>query len=232
VVVATSAYSRQRIAEAYGVAAEKVVVVPEPIDLASWSDLPVVAPAVPPALLTVCHLYPRKNLGALLQAYGRLHDAGVPFQGWIVGEGPCRQAWEALRDRLGLGAAVTFLGTVSFRELRARYAAATLFCLPSRQEGFGIVFLEAMASGLPIVAGRAAAVPETVVDGEVGLLVPPDDPAALADAVAGLLRDPARRRAFGTAGRERAAAYRADAVAGTFLGRVGAALAAAGVPCG
>jgi glycosyltransferase involved in cell wall biosynthesis len=212
-----------------------MVIVPEPIDLAAWDRLPVVPPADPPAILTVAHLYPRKNLGVLLEACRRLDEGGVAFQAWVVGEGPCRGCWQALRDRLGLARQVAFLGTVPLAELHERYGRASLFCLPSKQEGFGIVFLEAMAAGLPVVAGRAAAVPETVADGETGLLVDPGDPGALAAALASLLADPAQRRALGAAGRQRVRQYRADAVAELFLTRVGAALgqrAAKGPACG
>jgi len=231
VVVATSRYSRDRIVQAYDVSPDKILIVPEPIDLATWaaaaSGEPE-APAEPPAVLTVAHMYPRKNLGALLRAYASLRDAGVPFQGWMVGNGPCRRAWERLRDGLGLRDQVTFLGTVSRRELVQRYRAASLFCLPSRQEGFGIVFLEAMASGLPIVAARAAAIPETVAEGEVGLLSDPDDAAGLAGALRRLLEDGALRRALGVAGRRRVESYRAERVAQQFLMSVRDALA--GVP--
>jgi glycosyltransferase involved in cell wall biosynthesis len=244
VVVATSRYSRRQIVQAYGIPPDKIVIVPEPIDLATWTfgaaeERP--APVEPPAILTVAHMYPRKNLGTLLRAYASLRAAGVPFQGWVVGDGPCRQAWERLRDRLGLGEQVAFLGTVPRRELVRRYREASVFCLPSRQEGFGIVFLEAMALGLPIVAARAAAVPETVPEGEVGLLADPDDPAALAAALGRLLGDAALRRALGAAGRRRVEGYRAEKVAEQFLVRVRDALArpapsaveaAAGSPCG
>jgi glycosyltransferase involved in cell wall biosynthesis len=105
-----------------------------------------------------------------------------------------------------------------------RYRRAGVFCLPSRQEGFGIVFLEAMANAKPIVAARAAAVPETVTDGEVGLLADPDDPEGLARHLASLLTNPELRRAMGQAGRRRVEAYRADRVAHMFLGRIRAAL--------
>lgn len=227
VVVATSAYSRDRIAEAYGVPPAKVVVVPELIDLRAWEVTGEPEAAIeddPPAVLTVAHLYPRKNLGVLLQAYARLRAAGVPFQGWIVGEGPCRRAWERLRDDLSLRDRVEFLGTVSRRELADRYRRAAVFCLPSRQEGFGIVFLEAMAHARPIVAARAAAVPETVADGEVGLLADPDDPEAFAQALATLLADRDLGRRMGQAGRRRVESYRADRVAARFLEAVQAAL--------
>ncbi len=227
VVVATSQYSRDRIVEAYGIPAGKIIIVPELIDLRSWEEgvgQAAGTPANPPAILTVAHMYPRKNLGLLMEAYARLRDAGVPFQGWVVGEGPSRNAWERLRDSLDLGGRVTFLGTIPRRDLVERYRRAAIFCLPSRQEGFGIVFLEAMACGKPVVAARAAAVPETVVDGETGLLVDPDDPEALARALAVLLADPDRCRAVGESGRRRVEQYRADRVAESFLLRVQAAL--------
>ncbi len=227
VVISTSRYSRDRIVEAYGVPAAKVVIVPELIDLQAWAEgsvPPHGTQAEPPAILTVAHMYPRKNLGLLIKAYAHLRDAGIPFQGWIVGDGPCRRAWERLRDRLGLQASVTFLGTIPRRELQERYRRARIFCLPSRQEGFGIVFLEAMACRKPIVAARAAAVPETVTEGVTGLLVDPEDVEALVEVLAALLSDPDRCRAMGEAGRRRVEEYGADRVASSFLTTVHAAL--------
>lgn len=226
-VVSTSRYSRQRIVQAYGVPAAKVVIVPELIDLSAWTAEALPhgeMGADPPAILAVAHMYPRKNLGLLLKAFARLRDAGVPFRGWMVGDGPSRRAWERLRDSLALQDRVTFLGTIPRRQLVERYRQAAIFCLPSRQEGFGIVFLEAMACGKPIVAARAAAVPETVADGETGFLVDPDDPEALARSLTALLRDPDLRQGMGEAGRRRVERYRADRVAGLFLETVQSAL--------
>jgi len=227
VVVCTSAYSRERIATAYQVPTEKIVIVPELIDLASWQAPPIqIAQDSPPAILSVAHLYPRKNLGTLLRAYAILAAARVPFQAWIVGEGPCRAEWQRLSARLGLSERVAFLGTVPRAELADRYRRATLFCLPSRQEGFGIVFLEAMANALPIVAGRAGAVPETVADGVVGMLVDPNDAEALARALTVLLADGDLRQEFGAAGRVRVERFRADRVVGEFVAAVQSASAA------
>lgn len=232
VVVATSGYSRNRIVEAYGIPGAKVVLVPELIDLRGWEvgeDVQGACEASPPAVLTVAHLYPRKNLPVLLRAYARLRADGVSFQGWIVGDGPRRRDWERLRDTLSLQGHVEFLGTVSRRELAERYQRAAVFCLPSRQEGFGIVFLEAMANAKPIVAARASAVPETVAEGEIGILADPNDPDAFAEGLAALLADRGLRRRMGEAGRRRVEAYRADRVAGLFLERVQTALAGCGL---
>ena len=96
-----------------------------------------------------------------------------------------------------------FHGPLDPPALSVLFARASLFALPTLREAFGLAFLEAMAFGLPVVATSVGAVPEIVGDGETGLLVPPRDPAALADACAALLGDPARARRLGEAGRAR-----------------------------
>src|SRR4029450_5976537 len=121
----------------------------------------------------------------------------------IVGKGP---EWEAVtqsHERLELGEAVALLSDVSREQLADEYVNADVFCLPSVQEGFGIVFLEAMAARLPVVACRAAAIPAVVTDAVTGVLVPPRDPVALADALASLLEDRARATRLGLEGRHR-----------------------------
>src|SRR5207302_3133370 len=98
----------------------------------------------------------------------------------IAGTGPERARLEHLAQTLELTDRVHFLGHLPFAALVAEYRNATIFALPTEQEGFGIVFLEAMASSLPIVATRVAAVPEVVSDGVTGLLVDPGDESTLA----------------------------------------------------
>jgi starch synthase len=95
-------------------------------------------------------------------------------------------------------------GMLSKREVIQLLSHSTLFACPSVYEPLGIVNLEAMACGTAVVASRTGGIPEVVADGETGLLVPPDDPAALADSINALTRDPERAKAMGTAGRERA----------------------------
>jgi phosphatidylinositol alpha-1,6-mannosyltransferase len=104
----------------------------------------------------------------------------------------------------GLRDAVRFLGRVDDRELGGLYRRAGLLAMPSRQEGFGLVYAEALWHGLPCVASTADAAREVVDDGETGVLVPYADAAALGDAVASLLADPARRRRMGETGARRA----------------------------
>jgi glycosyltransferase involved in cell wall biosynthesis len=135
----------------------------------------------------------------------------------IVGHGPEHAALVRLHAELGLGDSVVLLGDVSRAQLAGEYVNADVFCLPSVQEGFGIVFLEAMAAGLPVVACRAAAIPEVVRDGATGVLVPPRDPAALAGAIGDLLCDPARARALGEEGRRRVGALTPARVAARFV---------------
>jgi glycosyltransferase involved in cell wall biosynthesis len=98
---------------------------------------------------------------------------------------------------------VKFLGFVEHHEMPRHYQQADLFVLPSRRESFGLVLAEAMACGLPVVATTAGAIPEVVEDGLTGVLVPPDDPEALANAVRSLLSNRPRMQAMGTAGAQR-----------------------------
>jgi glycosyltransferase involved in cell wall biosynthesis len=221
-VITTSRYSAERIARFYGTNGGKIFVVPELIDLRSWQEALRSAPRVdgPPRILAVAHLYPRKGIDTLLRAFVHVCDRAVLR---IIGVGPERQRLEQLAQELGLADRVDFLGHLPLRALTAEYRNATLFALPSTQEGFGIVFLEAMASSLPVVAARAAAVPEVVEEGVSALLVEPDDVEALAASLTVLLEDPAKRTALGEAGRARVRRYDAPTVARQFLDAVGIA---------
>ena len=160
------------------------------------------------------------GMGDLLEAAALLREGIPDLQVRIVGKGPEWEALQAQRARLGLTDTVALLGDLTRADLFEAYANADVFCLPSVQEGFGIVFLEAMAAGLPIVACRAAAVPEVVLDEHTGLLAAPRDPAALAGALRALIADPARARALGHAGARRAGQFGLVPVARTFLDAV------------
>jgi glycosyltransferase involved in cell wall biosynthesis len=219
-IITTSGYSAERIVKFYGVMSSKVSVVPELIDLAHWQRALDAAPIVegPPRILCVAHLYPRKGVDTLIRAFARLRGRAVLR---IAGIGPERQTLEQLTHELGIEDHVQFRGHLPFEELIAEYRNAAIFALPSTQEGFGIVFLEAMASSLPVVAARAAAVPEVVADGVTALLVDPDNAEQLAENLRSLLDDPARRVEMGSAGRARVDRYDAPIVGRQFLEAIG-----------
>ncbi|HUH12415.1 MAG TPA: glycosyltransferase family 4 protein [Longimicrobiales bacterium] len=167
-----------------------------------------------PVLLSVCRLMPRKGIDTVLRALPEVRRARPDLVYLVAGHGPDRARLEGLASERGLGDAVRFLGAVPEDQLPALYDAADLFVLPVRTEegddeveGFGIVFAEAAAAGTPSVAGRAGGAPEAVRDGETGVLVAPDDPAALADALRRLLEDPAERRRLSEGGRRAAESY-------------------------
>ena len=121
----------------------------------------------------------------------------------IAGDGDDRPRLEEKARSLGLGERVFFTGFVSEATLARLYERCAAFVMPSRGEGFGLVYLEAMRAGKPCVAARESAAEEVVVDGATGLLVNPDDPRQLRTALDKLLDDPERARGLGEAGRER-----------------------------
>lgn len=162
-------------------------------------------PELPPGfLLFVGRLRIRKGVEVLLAALDLLRRQGAAPTLAIAGDGEHRAALEAAAARRGLdGSAVRFLGRADAARVRALLAAARVLVVPSTYEGMPLVVLEAMAAGLPVVASRVSGIPEVVVDGETGWLVPPEDPEALAVALAELLADPAEGRRRGAAGRQR-----------------------------
>jgi glycosyltransferase involved in cell wall biosynthesis len=158
-------------------------------------------PAEAPLALAVGRLIEQKDHGTLLRAFARVRSAVPEARLAILGSGPLEAETRRLVAELGLDDAVTLPGRTDIRDWLER---ADVFVHTSRWEGFGIVLLEAMLAGLPVVATRVSAVPEVVADGETGLLVEPGDDTGLADALGALLGDGARAAALGEAGRKRA----------------------------
>lgn len=161
-----------------------------------------------PVAVCVSRLVPRKGQDVLIRAWPRvlrtLPDAAL----LLVGGGPYRGELERLAARLGVSASVRFTGSVPWEDLPAHYDAGDVFAMPCRTrrrgldvEGLGIVYLEASATGLPVVAGDSGGAPDAVLDGESGLVVDGRSVRAVADAVAGLLADPRRAREMGEKGR-------------------------------
>ena len=135
----------------------------------------------------------------------------------IVGEGPESRRLRALHRELRLADAAVLLGEVTRQALAVEYVSAHCFCLPTVQEGFGLVFAEAMAAGLPVVACRAAAVPEIVEDGRTGFLVNPRSPDELAVALEAALTNTKLSEEFGRAAVQRVEAFGLESVARRFL---------------
>jgi phosphatidylinositol alpha-1,6-mannosyltransferase len=161
-----------------------------------------------PLVLGVSRLVPRKGFDVLIDAVAHL-DADVVLA--IAGDGRDRTRLTERAASRGVSDRVKFLGRVADEHLPALYRSADVFAMPCRErwggleaEGFGIVFLEAAASGLPVVAGRSGGAHEAVDDGVTGHVIEPKSVGAVARAIAGMLSDPDTRRAMGEAGRRRA----------------------------
>jgi asparagine synthase (glutamine-hydrolysing) len=156
-------------------------------------------------LLTVSRLVPRdryKGIDVAIRAVGLLRAAGMDVALDVVGAGQDLDRLRAVARVESVEDVVVFHGQVSDGILRSLYAACDIFVLPSTHEGFGIVYLEAMAFAKPVIAADAAGAPFAVRPGISGVLVPPGDPVRLADAVRALVRDPEGARSLGTRGRQ------------------------------
>ncbi|MCC5578222.1 glycosyltransferase family 4 protein [Microtetraspora sp. AC03309] len=161
-----------------------------------------------PVVVCVSRLVPRKGQDTLVRAWplvrARVPDAAL----LLVGGGPSRDALRRVAARSGLGDSVLFTGSVPWSALPSYYDAGDVFAMPCRTrmggldvEGLGIVYLEASATGLPVVAGSSGGAPDAVRHGETGLVVDGTSHEEVADALVELLRDPARARVMGERGR-------------------------------
>jgi glycosyltransferase involved in cell wall biosynthesis len=153
-------------------------------------------------LLSVGRLVPVKDHATLVRGLARLPADLPPWRCWIVGAGPEREALAALVEECGLAGRILLTGHSD--EVPRLLGLGDLFLLTSVNEGFGRVLLEAMATGLPVVATAVGGIPSVLDSGRVGRLVPPRDPEALAGALAPLLRDAGERARLARLGRERA----------------------------
>ena len=149
----------------------------------------------------VSRLSPEKGFEYLLRAVASLRDRDIEVDVVLAGDGPSRAALERLAGELGLRERVDFVGEIAHDDVPAVLQRLDIFAMPSTWEGFGVSALEASAMELPVVASNIHGIPDVVVDGETGLLLPPADVDALADAIARLAGDAALRRTMGVAGR-------------------------------
>jgi phosphatidyl-myo-inositol dimannoside synthase len=213
--VAISQFTRRNL-EDFGVSAHRITTIfpgarpPKAVDEETFAALRERwALGSGPIVLAVGRFIPRKGHITLVAAMPTVFESCPTTHLVMVGRGPCLEACLAKARALGIESQVHCPGYVSEQELAALYQACTVFALPTGEdeygqvEGFGLVFSEAHAYGKPVVAGLSGGVADAVIDGETGLMVPPNDPFALAAALRELLEDPKLAQRMGEAGRQR-----------------------------
>ena len=211
-IVFVARYLQETAVAGYGIRPHRTAVIPNAADVAALRPRPRdpaiarsigIGPA-DPVVGTVGNLRPVKDHATLVRAFALVAQRIPNAKLLVVGEGDQRPALEALVGELGLQRAVQLLGTRG--DVPDLLPQFDVFAVSSKSEGLSLAIVEAMACELPVVATRVGGNPDTVVDGETGVLVPPGDEAALAQALVELLQDPGRRRRLGSAGRRRAEA--------------------------
>lgn len=216
--IANSRHTRRCLLQA-GVEPSRAVVINPRIERGRWLELADRAMSarrrwglgLGPIVLHPGRLVARKNHAGAIRAVSMVTRDVPAVQYVVAGDGEEREGLESLARRLGLlGSSVFFLGEVTDEELAALYRDCELCVMPSLEhtadgdvEGFGIVFLEAGLFGKPVIGGASGGIPDAVVDGQTGFLVPPEDHQALAQRIAELLCDGNRAARLGEAGRRR-----------------------------
>lgn len=202
VIIAVSLFCKSQIVSKYSIDPDKIFVLTNGIDLVTFArgerDRNVLPPPIrtKKILLAVARLVDRKGHKQLIQAMPLVLSQNPDAHCVIVGDGPLSANLKALVEEMKLENYVTLVGSVSINTLVRLYRAADVFVLPCQTmpdgdtEGFGLVFLEANACGLPVVAGAAGGTVEAVIDGETGLVVDGSDPRLIAEAVERILSDP------------------------------------------
>jgi D-inositol-3-phosphate glycosyltransferase len=217
-IIAANRLEKADLERHYRAPDERIVVIPCGVDLRLFQQTDKAGarallglPQDRHVLLFVGRLEPIKGVDILLQALANVVARGERPLTLVAGgnlEGDEGQRLVALASSLGLSDDVRFIGAVDQKMLPAFYSAADVCVQPSFYESFGMVAIEAMACGLPVVASRAGGLPFSIRDGETGLLVVPGDPSALAGAISALLANPDLRLRMGEAGHQRAHRYR------------------------
>ena len=154
------------------------------------------------AVVQVGHLIKQKHFDVTLRAFARLKKEYPAAQFTVVGQGSERVALEALADELGVSKSVHFLGQLPNEAVLAEMSKAQFFCMPSVREGFGIVYLEAMASGCVAIGTEGEGIADLIESGKNGFLVPPEDSEAIWQVMQRCLQHPAEAEAIAARGRK------------------------------
>lgn len=213
-VLAPSKDTAEHVASEQGVARGRIRVLPWALDPQFEALIAAGSQSAPPrefpagrVILTVGRWLATeryKGMDTLITALPRLLTRWPEVQVVMVGTGDDRAWLEDLAEKNGVNRHVHFLPGLNYSELAACYAACELFALPSSGEGFGLVYLEAMACGKPVIGGAHGGAPEIIEDGVTGYLVPHGDPIQLATSIEALLSDPAHAKEMGARGKRRA----------------------------
>jgi glycosyltransferase involved in cell wall biosynthesis len=196
-IVANSSAAADRLRRE-GIASDRIRVIPNGVSLDRFASAREARPIR--TLLTVANLRKEKAHEVLFDAVARLAPAHPELRLRVAGDGPRAAELRALAASLGIADRVALLG--HREDIAALLEEADAFVLPSRSEAFPNSVVEAMAAGLPVVAGAVGGLPELVDSGRTGVLVPVDNPAAMAEALESLITDPPRASAMGDAARE------------------------------
>jgi glycosyltransferase involved in cell wall biosynthesis len=209
-VVSISKYTAGKLTAEQGIDPPAIEIIPCTMDEDFYNDVSAWQAAgqsgIATRLLTISRMSKRdadKGIDHAIAALPAVRARVPDLNYTIIGDGDDRPRLEQLARECGVADIVRFAGRVPDQQLHAYLGGTDLFMLPSRKEGFGIVFLEAMAHGKAVIAGDHGGSPEVVIDGETGVLVHHGDRAGLADAIITLLLDPLGRHAMGEAGRRR-----------------------------
>jgi len=208
-VITCTHYNRDFLSKQYGPLCDgKVHCIYHGLDVSQFSyTFPRNVETGEPLILSVARLVEKKGLGDLMAAADILRRRGRAFQVEIIGSGPQRETLKAQAKRLGLADRVRLLGAQAHETVRLAYQRASVFALPcviasnGDRDGIPNVLLEAMASGVPVVSTPISGIPELIESGIDGLLVPPNDPAALAEAIDKLLASQELRESLARAAR-------------------------------
>lgn len=213
--IAANSRHTKTLTEAWGVLPDRIKIIYPPISQDAMKESAALEPMSSGddrlTLVTICRLVKGKGIDLVLHALKILEDREIPYRYIIGGDGPERKSLESMVEKLGLRGEVQFRGLVAGQEKWRLLRMADIFVTPSRfdpsipwREGFGIAFVEAAAFGIPVVASSSGGIPDAVVDGETGILVPEESFQNIADALTLLYREPETRRKMGRFARERA----------------------------
>jgi colanic acid/amylovoran biosynthesis glycosyltransferase len=209
-VTAGTTFTRAKLV-ANGCPEAKIEVIPVGVRMADYPEAPFGGRSGK-TLLSVGRLSEAKGYGYAIRAFAEVRKRIPGAEYLIAGDGPDRPALEGLAADLGLGASVRFLGSQTDTEVAALYRSADVFLLSSirtddgTEEGQGLVLQEAQASGLPVIGTRVGGIPEGLLEGKTGFLVPQKDPQAIAVRAIELFENPGLRKSMGESGRAFAAA--------------------------